>query len=98
MAISGEPPPYDYGDGLLSLHAATCRAVITLLGDFEGPAREIPTPPSDHIPLRRRCVGGGMIPRQTTSPRVAHAMARLALRPGGIWTRRGKPDLLVVTV
>jgi hypothetical protein len=24
-------------------------------GDLRGPAREIPTPPSDHIPLRRRC-------------------------------------------
>src|SRR5258706_8907681 len=39
-------------------------SVNGLCWGFE-PATEIPTPPSDHIPLRRRCSFGGSIPHQT---------------------------------
>jgi hypothetical protein len=40
--------------GSLSYDRGISFAMLGCWG-FEGPAREIPTPPSDHTPLRRRC-------------------------------------------
>src|SRR5258706_2186219 len=48
-----------------NMNLCTASADISFPG-FQGPTMEIPKPPSDHIPLRRRCALGGSIPHQTT--------------------------------
>jgi hypothetical protein len=62
---------------------------------FEGPATEIPAPPSDHIPLRRRCAFGGSIPHQTTPSCWLQRTGPLAAGVLTHWRRNSRRKWLV---
>src|SRR5258706_12027456 len=62
-----------------NMNLCTASADISLPG-FQGPTMEILTPPSDHIPLRRRCAFGGQF--HTKRPRLAGCKGRGRWRPG----------------
>src|SRR6266481_8834640 len=77
-----------------NMNLCTASADISLPG-FQGPTMEILTPPSDHIPLRRRCSFGGSIPHPTTPSCWLQRTGPLAAGVLTHWRRNSRRKWLV---